>query len=228
MSGNSADDIFSCDIEPHHPIIRKRDFLTTELLTGTTDAFTVTNPPFGRNNSLSVPFFNKSAQYSEFIVFIVPWSWRKWSVQNKLDRRFHLVADHNLGINYVNVDGKPISKNSDLRTCVQYWRRSNDKPRPLYKVKDLGVIEKCKPEEADVSLTVFGYGCGAVKTEFPKVPNTTQMFLKLRHPKALEALKTVNFAKFYMNTAYTEALSFPEINYLLNYKIFGDPYIITE
>jgi hypothetical protein len=49
--------------------------------------------------------------------------------------------------------------------------------------------------------------------------------LKLNHPKALEALKSVEFSRFYKSTAYTEALSIQEINYLLNEEIFGDPMI---
>ena len=89
----------------------------------------------------------------------------------------------------------------------------------------MGVIEKVSPELADVSLTIFGYGCGNVKQQFDRVPNTTQLFLKLNHPKALEALKSVEFSKFYKNTAYTEALSIQEINYLLNEAIFGNPMI---
>jgi hypothetical protein len=38
-------------------------------------------------------------------------------------------------------------------------------------------------------------------------------------------LKSVDYSKFYKNTAYTEALSLQEINYLLNEEIFGDPMI---
>jgi hypothetical protein len=64
-----------------------------------------------------------------------------------------------------------------------------------------------------------------VKEKFDRVPNTTQLFLKLNHPKALEALKSVEFSRFYKSTAYTEALSIQEINYLLNEQIFGDPMI---
>jgi hypothetical protein len=89
----------------------------------------------------------------------------------------------------------------------------------------MGVIEKVRPEQADISLTIFGYGCGTVKQEFERVPNTTQLFLKLNHPKALEALKSVEFSRFYRSTAYTEALSIQEINYLLNEEIFGNPMI---
>lgn len=217
--------IISFDIEPHHPRVTKGNFLEQEL--DIRDAITVSNPPFGRNNSLSIPFFNHAAKYSEFIIFIVPRSWRKWTVQNKLNRNFQIVRDDDLTIDYVDVNGTDNYKKNNLRTCVQYWQKSYDKLRPIYEVKDMGLIKKCRHSDADVSLTIFGYGCGTVKTEFPRKPNTTQMFLKLNHPKALEALQNVNFSRFYSNTAYTEALSIVEINFLLNEYIFGDPKMVT-
>jgi hypothetical protein len=216
----------SYDIEPHHPLVQKGNFLEQKLkLKG---AITVSNPPFGRCNSLSVPFFNKCAEYSDLIVFIVPRSWRKWSVQNKLDRRFHLIQDDDLDINYVDVNGEHRYKKNNLRTCIQYWKMSRDRLRPLYAVEDLGVIQKCRYEEADVALTIFGYSCGMVKTDFQRKSNTTSMFLKLKHPLALEALQSVDYSKFYLNTAYTAALSISEINYLLNEYLFGDPKLIEK
>jgi hypothetical protein len=213
--------VVSYDIEPQHPMVQEGNFLEQKLdLRG---AITVSNPPFGRCNSLSVPFFNQCAEYSDLIVFIVPRSWRKWSVQNKLDRRFHLIQDDDLDINYVDVNGEHGYKKNNLRTCIQYWKVSEGELRQLYAVEDQGVIQKCGFEEADVALTIFGYSCGVVKTEFPRKSNTTSMFLKLKHPKSLEALQNVDFSKFFMNTAYTAALSISEINYLLNEYIFGDP-----
>jgi hypothetical protein len=74
-------------------------------------------------------------------------------------------------------------------------------------------------------MTIFGYGCGNIKEDFERVPNTTQLFLKLNHPQALSALQSVDFSRFYKSTAYTEALSIQEINYLLNEQIYGDPMI---
>lgn len=219
-------DIVSFDIEPHHPKVMAGDFLVQQI--DAIDAITVTNPPFGRNNSLSIPFFNHSARTSEYIVFVVPRSWRKWTVQNKLDRRFELIRDDDLTINYVDVNGESGYKNNNLRTCIQYWKRSDTNLRPIYAVEDMGIITKCKFDEADVSLTIFGYGCGTVKTDFPRKTNTTQMFLKLNHPMALEALQSVNFSRFFNHTAYTEALSIVEINYLLNQYIYGDPKMKTE
>ena len=91
------------------------------------------------------------------------------------------------------------------------------------KVKDLGLLSKVKPGEADVALTVFGYGCGKVRTSFDRVPNSTIMFLKLHDKRALKALQSVDFSKFYKNTAYTEALSLQEIRYLINEAVLGNP-----
>jgi hypothetical protein len=48
------------------------------------------------------------------------------------------------------------------------------------------------------------------------------MFLKLNHPRALEALQAVDFSRFFKNTAYTEALSLQEINFLLNEYLIGE------
>lgn len=212
--------VTSFDIEPLHPEVKLGSFLDQELKQS--NFITISNPPFGRNNSLSIPFFNHAAPHSDFIAFIVPRSWRKWTVLNKLDRDFQLVRDIDLAINYVDDMGYEINAKDRLRTCVQFWQRTKT-PRPQIHVEDMGVITKVTPAEADVALTVFGFRCGKVSIDFPRVKNTTQMYLKLNHRKALTALQTANFKQFYLNTATTEALSIAEINYALNEVIFGDP-----
>ena len=220
VSHAGAKKVISFDIEPLHPKVSKGSFLDQEIHEA--GVVTISNPPFGRNNALSVPFFNHAASFSDAICFIVPRSWRKWSVTNRLDMNFELALDVDLDIDYVDAHGELLSTKSRLATCFQVWRKTKT-PRVPIRIKDMGVIEKVAPAEADVSLTIFGYGCGKLKVEFEPVANTTQLFLKLIHPKALAALKKVDYSKFYKNTAYTEALSLQEINYLLNEEIFGNP-----
>jgi predicted RNA methylase len=214
--------VISFDIEPLHELVTKGNFLEQEIKES--NLITISNPPFGRNNSLSIPFFNHAAKVSNAICFIVPRSWRKWSVTNRLDLGFELALDLDIEIDYVDSDGTPLFNKNHLATCFQIWKKA-DAPRSLVRVTDKGIIEKVSPEQADVSLTIFGYGCGKVKTQFEPVANTTQMFLKLNHPRALAALESVDYSKFFKNTAYTEALSLQEINYLLNEEIYGDPMI---
>ncbi|MEI7419611.1 MAG: hypothetical protein WCK24_01985 [Actinomycetes bacterium] len=216
-----AKKVVSFDIEPKADGVILADFLTNEIK-GITDAVTISNPPFGRNNSLSIPFFNKAAKHSQYIAFIVPRSWRKWSVINRLDRNFHLIHDEDLAIDYVDETGEMLWQKARLNTCFQIWEK-RETQRELIKVKDFGLITKVSPLEADVALTVFGYGCGKVRTEFERIPNSTVMFLKLNDKRVLASLNRVDFSKFYRNTAYTEALSLQEIRYLLNQDILGDP-----
>ena len=216
-----ATGVLSFDIEPKAEGVQLGNFLEANLA-GIKDAITISNPPFGRNNSLSIPFFNKAAKHSEYIAFIVPRSWRKWSVINRLDRNFHLIHDQDLSIDYVDDLGEMVWQKSSLRTCFQLWQRKEIQ-RDLIKVQDLGLVSKVSPEEADVAITVFGYSCGLVRTEFDRKPNSTVMFLKLHDDRVLPALGKVDFSKFYRNTAYTEALSLQEIRFLLNEEILGDP-----
>lgn len=219
-----AGKVISFDIEPKADGVLLADFLDADL-TGISGAITISNPPFGRNNSLSIPFFNKAAKHSDFIAFIVPRSWRKWSVINRLDRNFHLIHDQDLSIDYVDDSGEMVWQKSNLRTCFQLWQRK-DLEREIVKVQDLGLISKVTPLEADVAITVFGYSCGLVRTEFDRIPNSTVMFLKLHDERVLPALRKVDFSKFYRNTAYTEALSLQEIRFLLNEEILGDPSLV--
>jgi predicted RNA methylase len=217
-----AKEVISFDIEPLHKQVLLGNFLDQELTQQ--NLITISNPPFGRNNSLSIPFFNHAARVSDAICFIVPRSWRKWSVTNRLDLNFELVSDKDLDIDYMDSSGELISDKSRLATCFQIWKRT-ETPRVPVKITDMGVIQKVSPELADVSMTIFGYGCGSIKEVFDRVPNTTQLFLKLNHPQALSALRSADFSRFFKSTAYTEALSIQEINYLLNEQIYGDPMI---
>lgn len=207
-------EFWSCDIEPKHPDVELADFLELDLSRFKDRKVIVFgNPPFGRNNSLSIKFFNHAAEIAEYIAFIVPRSWRKWSVQDRLDMRFSLVFDYDLHRNYVTDEGVEITGNG-LRTCFQVWKRSATLRTPV-EVEDRGFIIKCSPEEADASITVFGRGCGTVKTDFPRVPNTTQMFVKAED-YVIKALSVINLSEYYNRTAYIEALSIKEIMQALN------------
>lgn len=217
-----ATKILAFDIEPKHPTVKRADFLGTKITAK--NAITVSNPPFGRNNSLSIPFFNHAAEASDFIAFVVPRSWRKWSVVNRLDRRFHLIHDQDLQIDYVDEADSPLHEKNNLKTCFQIWQKRAEQ-RPIYRVTDLGLVTKTDAANADVALTQFGFGCGTVTTEFKREPNTTKLFLKVRDAEVAAALKRVDYSMFYVNTAYTEALSLQEVNYLLNEAIFGNPHL---
>jgi hypothetical protein len=217
--------VLSVDTYPLHKDVVVGDFLDWSPPLGPAEGtgVTISNPPFGRNNALAVPFFNHAADFSEYIAFLVPRSWRKWSVQNRLDLNFHLLADDDVDVNYVDATGAALSNQSRLRTCFQIWQRS-DPPREKVIIEDLGFVSRAQAETADLAITTFGYGCGRVHREFDRVPNTTRAFLKVHDPRVHEVIDGLDVAQFARNTAYTEALSMQELNYLLNQALTGEPH----
>jgi len=214
-------EIISYDTEPKHPGVQKQNFLETEL--EEQGLVTISNPPFGRNNALSVPFFNHAAKYSSHIAFLVPRSWRKWSVVNRLDPYFHLISDEDVAVVYQDQSGANITGHDQLRTCFQIWER-RDSARTKIKVPDHGFVTRSNHQAATVAMRVFGYGCGKVYREFPRKPNTTMLYLAVSEPSVIDVLEGLDYERFAMRTAYTKALSLQEINFLLNEKLLGDGF----
>ena len=91
-------------------------------------------------------------------------------------------------------------------------------------VPDNGFIQKSSPNDADLAIRVFGYGCGTVMNDFPRQPNTTLMFLRVLDKSIESALQDLDYERFSINTAYTRALSFQEINFIINERVFGDGF----
>lgn len=197
-----------------HPLVKPTKNFLKEDISNLSNVITLTNPPFGRANKLSVPFFNKCASVSSKIGFIVPKSWRKWTVINRLDNRFHLVHDQELNIDF-NYDDECDDKKGRLSTVFQIWEK-RDIPRKKVVIEDRKYISVSDPKHADVSITTRGMGCGKVKTDFKRVHNTTQTFLKLKQQWVLDAMRSIDFSEFYNNVAFIESLTIQEIMHALN------------
>ena len=151
-------EVVSCDIEPKHPDVVCADFLDPsddptfkngKKLSSYSDIVTITNPPFGRNNDMSIPFFKRCAETSKYICFIVPKSWRKSSVINRLPKDYWLVADMELpSDSFYYSDGSKSNKDV-LQTVFQIWEK-RDAPRPRIKEPDHGLIKKIQPKKEKI------------------------------------------------------------------------------
>ena len=76
------------------------------------------NPPFGKISSFAVRFFNKSAEYAEVIAFIVPRTFKRVSVQNRLNLNFHLIYNEDLPMKPCCFEPKMGAK-----CCFQIWKK---------------------------------------------------------------------------------------------------------
>lgn len=80
------------------------------------------NPPFGRVSSLAIKFFNHAANWANVIAFIIPRTFRRESVQNKLNNFFHLIYDEEVTIKPCQFIPKMM-----VKCCFQIWEKRNIK-----------------------------------------------------------------------------------------------------
>lgn len=163
------------DIDPKCEGIEKMDFFRFEPEIGK-KYIAIGNPPFGKNGHLCVRFFNKCALFCDCIAFIVPRTFKRVSVQNKLNMNFKLNYNEDLPMNPCCFTPKMSAK-----CCFQIWVKScNDaeieqrkkvilqKVHPHFSFLKYGPKDEknqpTPPQNADFALKAYGANCGEIKT----------------------------------------------------------------
>lgn len=159
------------DICPEHDSIIKLDYLTYASPPIAQKILVIGNPPFGRVCSLAIKFFNHSAKFANVIAFIIPRTFRRISVQNKLNPYFHLKYDEE-------IPTKPCSFDPPMavKCCFQIWEKLPTK-RPIIELPTIhpdwdflgfGPLDEKKqptpPQGADFAIRAYGGKCGEIKT----------------------------------------------------------------
>jgi len=157
------------DISPEHNDIIKQDFLTYKPPNNCGKILVIGNPPFGKVSSLAINFFNHSAKWADVIAFIIPRTFRRISVHNKLNTYFHLVYDEEIPIKPCAFDPPMMAK-----CCFQIWEKQNI-PRTFIALSVthndwdfLGFGPKdakgqpTPPNGADFAIRAYGGKCGEI------------------------------------------------------------------
>lgn len=159
------------DIMPEHPNIVRQDFFEYAPPKNKKKILIIGNPPFGRVSSLAVKFFNHAAQFATVIAFLVPRTFRKISIQNKLDDRFHLVYDEE-------IPNTPccFSPQMMVKCCFQIWEKRPTRrelielpiTHPDWDFLKMGPNDTrgqpTPPTNADFALRAYGGAIGEIRT----------------------------------------------------------------
>ncbi len=157
------------DILPEHKDIIKQDFFTYNPPDDVSKILVVGNPPFGRVSSLAIKFFNHSSKWADVIAFIIPRTFRRVSVQNKLNSNFHLIYDEDIPMSPCSFTPPMMAK-----CCFQIWEKKKNN-RPIIKLSllhqdweflafgsndDKG--QPTPPVGADFAIRAYGGKCGEI------------------------------------------------------------------
>lgn len=180
------------------------DFLTYDLPKN--DYIVLGNPPFGKNSSLAVKFFNKAALNAVMIGFVVPKTFKKDGLKNKLNRRFHLIYEEDLQKNSFELDGK-----SYHVPCVfQVWIKREDL-REVVKREfihdDFSFVSK---EKGDFAIQRVGMAAGRVKIDFEKYAVASHYFIKANED-VRKVFENIDWSSVKGNTAGNPSISKSEL-----------------
>ena len=160
------------DISPEAENIIEQDFFDYTPVDPSQRILVIGNPPFGRVSSLAVRFFNHAALWADAIAFIIPKTFRKTSIQNRLSLEFHLIRDDD-------IPDKPCSFTPpmNVKCCFQVWikRKIERGTITLPERHDDWEFLKLGPKDennqptppigADCALRAYGGKCGQIQTE---------------------------------------------------------------
>jgi len=141
------------------------------------------NPPYGKNSSLAVKFLNKASELSDDVRMVLPRTFRKPSIINRLNPHLHLVSDEN-------VDDSTFR--DSIVACVQRWEVKEESRERIITYTKHKDFTFCKKEEADICLGRVGGGpTGKVFDEWENRSENSHYFLKVSSPEVIDNLRSL-------------------------------------
>lgn len=191
-SGAFSNQIVGCiamDIHPEHSNIIKQDWLTYKHHKKASEkVLVIGNPPFGQQNSLAIEFINKASEFADRVAFVLPISFKKQSIQNRLVPSLHLVYEEILPADSFLLNGEVY----DVKCVFQIWDKK-DTPRAKSSRKELNTNSLFsfvkKLDNPDIAIQRIGGNAGKVFA-IPESRNESSHYFAKFHKNVSEEEKT--------------------------------------
>lgn len=193
------------DIDPKNESIVRIDFFDVDLPYRDMIAV-VGNPPFGKNASMAIKFFNHAARRADIIAFIVPRSFQKPSIQKRLHRHFHLRREWPIPDGAFQFDGTP----KTALTVFQIWEWAPERRAvPIFAMTHPDFVFT-KRDEADFMVRRIGGHVGKVHREFEQ-SDGSNYFIRAKKHYVETILTEIDFTPVAARTTGNPSLTKPEL-----------------
>ena len=192
------------DLEPKVEGVLCHDFLSYPL--DRSDYLTIGNPPFGKNSSLAVKFFNKCAKHSNLIAFVLPKTFKKASTLKKLDKFFHLKYEYDLPDFSFEFEGKDYN----VPSVFQIWVKSSKARENIAFITTHEDFVFTTKDNANYAIQRVGLAAGKVKEDFEKYAVASHYFIKSSE-EVKNIFKKINWSEVKYNTAGNPSISKTEL-----------------
>ena len=223
------------DIDPKKAEIEKKDFLIENLnIRQKQNIIIIGNPPFGKYGKTALDFVNKSFEYAEFVCFILPNNFQKYSMQRLLSPDIKIIYQKNLPKNSFYTEE---NENVDIGCVFQIFTKEDTKQkdkrireRPPITHKDFILYQYNNTKEAlkyfrkDFDIAIFSQGYGKYPTFKTKAKDCDKkkqwLLVKCKNKKVLSNIKKMNLEK--LANKNTTVKGFRKADFVLEYiKLYG-------
>lgn len=188
-------DIFGYDLNPEEESIIKEDWFKVDKtqFNQYKSILVCGNPPFGQQNTLAISFFNEAAKFCETIAFILPLSFKKDSIKNRLDLNFHLISEIPL------LDCEFLLKNEEKIKvpCVfQVWQREKNPRKPVKLKTTTDLFDFVDKSNADFRIQRVGGNAGKASFDLSKSASSNYFIKNKTEISNEELVEHINQLKF--------------------------------
>lgn len=174
---NQIDNVIAFDSAPESATIKMQDWFAYIQERNTDNkTLVVGNPPFGQQNSLAIAFINHAAMFADTIAFILPYSFMKESIQNKINKNFHLTHSSTLPKNSFMLNGEIL----DVPCVFQIWEYRIVKRKTSITPTIVGFEFVKKNGNPDFFLQRIGGNAGKFGTNWENKSEQSNYFIKAK------------------------------------------------
>lgn len=191
---NQIPGCIAMDIAPGADGIIEQDWFEYRRLRNADESVLVIgNPPFGKQNNLALAFINHAARFADKVAFILPLSFMRKTMQDRVTPNLHLVLSQPLKKGAFLLDGEPYNAPS----VFQVWEHREQMRVLMPHLKENSLFEYTRnPLEADIRIQRVGSRAGEADTDLTRAASSNY-FGKVKSPftveQALDVLSRVEF-----------------------------------
>jgi len=214
-NGSFSQQIEGClafDINPESSEIIKQDWFEYKQERDVKKILVIGNPPFGVSNTLALKFINHAADFADTIAFILPISFKKYSVQDKIDKNLHKTKE------------MVLPKNSFILGDVEYdvpcifqiweWKKEERDKRTRKTSSEFFDFVK-KEDNPDCRIQRVGGNAGKASIDLDK-SSESNYFIRIKNDMSVQEF-----------VDYTNTLVFPGRDYGVGPRTLSKDELIT-
>ncbi len=193
----------------------KHDFLTWDYSSINEDSdkvIVISNPPFGKQGSLAMKFIKRSCLFADTIAFILPLSFVKDSIKNRIPISYHLIYEEILLEDSYLLDSKDYS----VKCVFQIWEKRSYSRKLIERINEVGFSYTKNKDSADLAIRRVGVYAGKAYTNTDKSEQShyfIKVYDKLKIEQIINILDKFNWDNF---TVGPRSISKNELNKILN------------